>query len=421
MRHLLSAWLTAGLATATLLSSATSFAQPEVRDHRTPYRPTGNTGPRDAPPPLRVEAHEAVRAGFFWQDGHWDWSNGSWQWTAGHWERVRAGKKWRPHRWEKRGDVFIRIEGDYIDAEIYPSAAPPARLAERVQARPGYVWIGGQWEWRDGQWAWVAGRLEAERVGSRWREARWESRNGRWELVAGGWEVNPVSPYPTSAPPPLRAENPAARPGFVFVRGRWEWRNGAWAWLDGRWEPTRAKQRWTEGRWENRGGRWEFVAGGWQACPDFPDQAPPPVRIENNAPRPDRVWLPGRWQWKDCEYQWLPGALSRPNPGHHYVAGQWLLRDGHYVWTNGEWIADAAPPPPPPPPVYTRPAPPPPRDETYSPRSGFIWAKGHWEWRTDKYEWIAGHWERQRAAMRWEDAHWEQRGSEWVFVEGGWR
>jgi YXWGXW repeat-containing protein len=485
MRHL--HWLlTTGLAAATLLGTSTSFAQPEVRDHR--Y----NAGPRDAPPPPRVENHEAVRAGFYWHAGQWDWANGSWQWTAGHWERVRNGKKWRPHRWERRGDVFVKIDGDYIDVDIhpraappppreesfapragfvfvrgnwewrdgewqwipghwereraaqrwieahweqrgdhwelvaghwagadpYPTAAPPPRRIETILSRPGHVWVAGSWEWRNGQWEWLPGRLEIERAGQRWREARWENRGGRWELVAGGWEVAPVSPYPTSPPPPLRDERPVARNGFVFVRGNWEWRNGAWAWIDGHWERERARQRWNEGRWERQGDRWVFVAGGWQTCPDNPDQPPPPGRIENNAPQPDRVWLPGRYVWRNCGYEWIPGALSRLNPGHHYVQGQWIPRDGHYVWTNGGWEVDATPPPPPP---YRRPPPPPPRDEAYSPKPGFVWAKGHWEWRTDKYDWIPGHWERVRAGVTWVDAHWEQHGSEWVFVEGGWR
>lgn len=59
------------------------------------------------------------------------------------------------------------------------------------------------------------------------------------------------------------------------------------------------------------------------------------------------------------------------------------------------------------------------------PRAGFIWVRGRWDWRGNKWEWVPGHWERQRANKRWVDGRWEQRTQGnvrfWVWVEGGWR
>jgi hypothetical protein len=70
-------------------------------------------------------------------------------------------------------------------------------------------------------------------------------------------------------------------------------------------------------------------------------------------------------------------------------------------------------------------APPAPQAENPGARAGFVWVRGHWEWRASKYEWIAGHWERARANVHWNDGRWEQRAqgnvSYWVWIEGGWR
>jgi hypothetical protein len=70
---------------------------------------------------------------------------------------------------------------------------------------------------------------------------------------------------PTSPPPPLRDENPGARPGFVWARGHYGWTaNQGYAWIPGHWESQQAQRRWVEGRWEQRGNSWFWVEGGWQ-------------------------------------------------------------------------------------------------------------------------------------------------------------
>jgi hypothetical protein len=67
-------------------------------------------------------------------------------------------------------------------------------------------------------------------------------------------------------------------------------------------------------------------------------------------------------------------------------------------------------------------APPPPLHEVVpEPRSGFIWAPGHYEWRGDQYVWMRGHWMPQRYGYEYREPRWVQRGNgEWYLVGGDW-
>jgi hypothetical protein len=239
MRLMLSRLLAPALASAALLGTA--GAQPDVRDHRAPKdRPAPDTrdhrrqpppapeppppgaGPREAPPAPREEKYDA-RPGFAWVRGRWDWKAGKWEWVAGHWERERAGKKWNEGRWERKGDAWSYIEGEWIAVgEPAPSPgdrpreAPPAPREEKYDARPGSVWVRGQWDWKGGKWEWVAGHWERERAGKKWRDVRWEQRDGYYTRIDGDWvDANepPPGPPPGGSPPIV----PEGRP-------RREWR-----------------------------------------------------------------------------------------------------------------------------------------------------------------------------------------------------
>jgi hypothetical protein len=323
-----------------------------------------------------------------------------------------------------------------ITLEVGPREAPPPLREERREARrDGHVWVSGRWDWkrREHKWEWVAGHWERERTGKRWRDARWDRRGDEWVLIDGEWIDGSVtvSRYPTAAPPPLRDERPAPRTGYVWARGKWAWQNGEWQWTAGHWERQRPTQRWAEGRWELRGDHWEWIEGGWAEIPKYPprDQPPPPPQREDIRADVGFVVLPGRWAWVDGRYVWQRGQRSRVQPGMHYEPGLWIERDGHWIWTNGSWVRDtegtrspplipeARPAPRPAAPIS---APPPPRDERVEARAGFVWARGHHEWRGGQYEWVPGHWERQRERRRWSDGRWEQRGNVWLYVEGGW-
>ena len=243
MRSRWSRWLALVVASAAWLGTA--GAQPDVRDHRakrpppdvrdrhkTPPPPPGpaDAGPREAPPAPRAEAM-AARAGFVWIPGRWDWKGGQWDWQAGHWERERAGKKWREGRWERKGDVYVYAPGSWGDGDAGPPPAPPPPPAtgpreappsprdERMAARPGYVWVRGQWDWKGGKWEWQAGHWERERAGKRWRESRWEPRDGTYVRIEGDWE-DASAPSPPPNVPPDRVPPDGPRPD----RPRREWK-----------------------------------------------------------------------------------------------------------------------------------------------------------------------------------------------------
>jgi hypothetical protein len=415
MRSNLFRWvLMAGLASGTLLGSVAEVsADPDVRDHRRrPKDRYDDAGPREAPPPPRAE-RIGRRRGFVWVSGHWDWQRGRWNWVNGHYERQRVGRKFSGIRWEKRGDVFVRVDGDWVDA-----GAPPPLREERFDPRPGFVFVKGRWDWDNGEWTWRPGRWERERANKRWREDRWEQRNGEWTLVGGGWEdgppvvVAPSSQYPTSAPPTPRQERIAAKAGFVWDPGHWEWRNGQWTWLDGHWERERAGGRWKAGRWENRGGRWEWINGGWENAPiaAYPMQAPPPP--PNDAivrPGIGKVFIPGRYEFRNGRYEWKSGFIDNHRPGFRFQQGSWSQRGDRYVWTDGQWVGD-----------YPTAAPPALRDERPSRRNGFVFIRGRWKWDGGQWQWEDGRWEKRRVGQRFNAGRWDNRGGRWEWREGSW-
>jgi hypothetical protein len=65
-------------------------------------------------------------------------------------------------------------------------------------------------------------------------------------------------------------------------------------------------------------------------------------------------------------------------------------------------------------------APPPPREEKWTPKAGFVWIPGRYEWRVNAYAWIPGHMEREHAGHHWNPGRWENRGGTWAWVEGSW-
>ena len=53
------------------------------------------------PPPARVEAVPAARAGYVWSPGYWDWRGQRHVWVAGHWEHARHGFVYQEPPWEQ--------------------------------------------------------------------------------------------------------------------------------------------------------------------------------------------------------------------------------------------------------------------------------------------------------------------------------
>lgn len=56
-----------------------------------------------------------------------------------------------------------------------------------------------------------------------------------------------------------------------------------------------------------------------------------------------------------------------------------------------------------------------------SPREGWAWSPGHYEWRDGSYAWVPGHWMRDRPGWEWEEARWIQRADgSWQLTGGYW-
>lgn len=67
-------------------------------------------------------------------------------------------------------------------------------------------------------------------------------------------------------------------------------------------------------------------------------------------------------------------------------------------------------------------APPAPRHEVMpAPRSGWVWAPGHYEYRGNQYTWIEGQWMRERSGYEYREPRWVQRADgSWVLVGNNW-
>jgi hypothetical protein len=78
-------------------------------------------------------------------------------------------------------------------------------------------------------------------------------------------------------------------------------------------------------------------------------------------------------------------------------------------------------------PAYSRPevttttAPPAARAEGIpAPRSGSVWAPGHWEWTGRFYNWVSGRWIVDRHGSHWVADQWQQDGDRWHYIAGHW-
>ena len=291
----------------------------------------------------------------------------------------------------------------------YPTEAPPAPRVEKFAPRRGQVWVAGQYEWRGGKWTWKAGHFEARKKGKRYNGGRWEKKGDRYEWAAGTWSDAPKDPDP---PPALLEEKSLPpRRGFAWVKGYWEWNDGSYDWVPGKLQARQRGKTWVDGHWDNAGGRWTWTAGAWANAPKDPPAPPSPI-AETPQRRSGMVWVAGHWEWSDGSYEWVAGKLERRQRGKRWREGKWDNNGGRWQWSAGSWF-DAPKEQDAPPPSIDEPA--------QAARKGFVWVKGHHEYRDGDYEWIAGHWERERANKRWADGHWDQAGGKWVYTPGAWQ
>lgn len=65
------------------------------------------------PPPPRVIAVPAPRAGYVWAPGYWRWNGRKHVWVEGRWVRERRGEHWVPAHWEERHGRWHFEEGHW--------------------------------------------------------------------------------------------------------------------------------------------------------------------------------------------------------------------------------------------------------------------------------------------------------------------
>jgi hypothetical protein len=72
---------------------------------------------------------------------------------------------------------------------IYATVEPPALRVETVpEARPGYVWVDGNWGWAHSKYNWHHGHWVRERHGYHYVPARWERDGHRWRYYDSRWD-----------------------------------------------------------------------------------------------------------------------------------------------------------------------------------------------------------------------------------------
>ncbi len=186
-------------------------------------------------------------------------------------------------------------------------------------------------------------------------------------VVRGSAQVRTKPAYVVdeSPPAPRYRKDVRSRDGYVWIRGRWTWQANSWVWVDGHWERDRKGYNYRDGRWEKRGNRWHWIEGSWVVVSNSGSHSPPAQR----RPSPQR-----------------PDESRRPSPHAGYPTEA-----------------------PPAPKVVKRPR-----------RAGYVWVRGHWDWRSGDWVWVDGHWERERASYEWEHGRWERQGDRYVWIEGRW-
>jgi hypothetical protein len=173
-------------------------------------------------------------------------------------------------------------------------------------------------------------------------------------------------------------------------------------------------------------------------------QEPPAPQVETHVSRPGSIWVRGRWDWQNGQWQWVDGRWETDRAGYAWSDGRWERRGNSWHWIEGTWSASAnvnvnnggnpngwqpntqgpangGAPPATGGGMYPTVAPPPVRVENYgAAKPNYIWVAGRWDWRAGNWAWVDGHWERERANMQWIAGRWELQGNYYVWVEGRW-
>ena len=69
-------------------------------------------------------------------------------------------------------------------------APPPPRYEVVPVARPGYVWVPGNWQYRESAYGWRPGYWEPARPDFVYAPGRWVQADGGWRWVEPSWKAS---------------------------------------------------------------------------------------------------------------------------------------------------------------------------------------------------------------------------------------
>lgn len=82
---------------------------------------------RIAPPAPRYEAVPAVRRGYVWTPGYWDWRRNRHHWVAGTWVHERPGYVYTHPAWVQNGDRWRLNHGAWARGDRDHDGVPNRR------------------------------------------------------------------------------------------------------------------------------------------------------------------------------------------------------------------------------------------------------------------------------------------------------
>ena len=155
---------------------------------------------------------------------------------------------------------------------------------------------------------------------------------------------DPTPGFIVSKPPPALIDEvpPDQRPqgdDVAWIPGYWGWddERSDFIWVSGIWRNMPPERQFVPGYWRGVQGGFQWVSGFWQTDSVETVQylPPPPESLESGPvgqpPRPNHIWVPGVWVWRQTTYLWRPGCWIPPKD-------DWVWVPAHYVWTPSGYV-----------------------------------------------------------------------------------
>lgn len=173
-------------------------------------------------------------------------------------------------------------------------------------------------------------------------------------LVDGAFAVpvifDPTPGFVVSSPPPTPIDEipPDRRPqgdDVAWIPGYWGWDDDRsdFIWVSGTWRNMPPDRQFVPGYWREVQGGYQWGSGFWQADRiETVQYLPPPPESLENGPggqpsRPNHIWVPGVWVWRQTTYLWRPGSWIPPQDNWFWVPNHYLWTPSGCVFVNGYW------------------------------------------------------------------------------------